>query len=70
MMDHAINALFPFLDAEMDELRFEWTSCKYRKLSDCPSYQAAKALIEAIHRLERYYYGESRTISIREQLRW
>lgn len=68
-MDHAISAVMPFFEVEIDILREEWASKKYSKLSDCPSYKAAKALVQAIHTLEKYYYGELQTMSIREQLR-
>lgn len=69
-MDHAINALMPFFEVELDFVREEWETGRYRKLTDCPSYHAAKALIDAIHRLEKCYYGESKTISIRDYVRW
>lgn len=69
-MDHAINALRPYVEVELDEVKREWKSGEYRKISECPSYEAAKALIEAIHRLERYYHGKAQTVSIREHLKW
>jgi hypothetical protein len=69
-MDHAINALRPYLEVEMDCVREEWTSGEYSKISDCPSYPAAKAIVDAIHKLEKYYHGKVKTLSIRDQLRW
>lgn len=69
-MDHAINSLQDFMDVEIEEVFGEWESGKYKKLSDCPSYPAAKALVEARHTLELYYYGQRKTASVREQLKW
>lgn len=58
-MDHAINSLQPYLDAEIEELREEWHSGKYKKLSDCPSYASAKAIRDAMNVLYKFYYGRS-----------
>lgn len=69
-MDHAINSIMSYLEVEMDFVREEWQSGKYRKLSECPSYPAAKALVDAVHCLERYYYGKAKTMSVSAQLRW
>ncbi|MGP7815525.1 hypothetical protein ACTXGU_00025 [Niallia sp. 01092] len=69
-MDHAISSLQPYLECELDELTEEWQSKKYKKLSDFPSYPPAKALVDAIHRLEKYYYGEFKTMSLKEEMKW
>jgi hypothetical protein len=69
-MDHAINALQPFLEYEIDSICEELDTGKYGKLSECPSYPAAKALVDAIHRLERYYYGKSKSSSVRDEVNW
>lgn len=69
-MDHAINALKPFLEVSLDCIADELTSRNYEKLSDCPSYREAKALISAIHLMEKYYYGKIKTSSIREEMKW
>lgn len=69
MMDHVINALQPYLDIELEDVHNEWTSGQYRKLSDCPSYEAAKVLVEAVRKLERYYYGEYKTRSVRDHMK-
>jgi hypothetical protein len=57
-MDHAIESLKGFLDAELEELRREWKGGKseYQKLSDCPSYKACKAYVDAINVLVKAYY--------------
>jgi hypothetical protein len=69
-MDHAISALRPFLEVEIDCVREEWATGEYSKLSDCPSYQAAKALVEATHKLEKYFYGKANTLNVRNQIMW
>ncbi|ASA96851.1 hypothetical protein [Anoxybacillus flavithermus] len=57
-MDHAIERLKTFLEAELDFLREEWKDGKggYKKLSDCPSYKACKAYVDAINVLVKAYY--------------
>lgn len=69
-MDHAIYSLQPFMEYEIDCVREEWHSKKYKKLSDCPTYHAAKAIVDAVHRMEKYYYGKNQTLSVREQIMW
>lgn len=65
-MDHAIESLSEFLKAELTLVRREWKSGKYNKLSDCPSFDACQALVDAIHRLELYEYGEHRTTTVKQ----
>lgn len=65
-MDHAINSLRPYLEAERDCVIEEWRSGQYKKITDCPSYSAVKAIVAAIHVLEKYEYGEKKTLSVRE----
>jgi predicted DNA-binding protein len=69
-MDHAINSLKEFLEAERDDVVEQWRSGEYKKLSDCPSYYAAKAIVDAIHVMEKYYYGEKKTMTIRDWIMW
>lgn len=69
-MDHAINSLQPYYEVELDMLAEELASKKFAKLSDCPSYHSAKALLDAIHCLERYYYGKLKAMSIRDEMKW
>ncbi|KIQ93381.1 hypothetical protein LH47_02540 [Anoxybacillus thermarum] len=59
-MDHAIERLKTFLEAELDFLREEWKDGKggYKKLSDCPSYKACKAYVDAINVLVKAYYHQ------------
>lgn len=69
-MDHVINAINSFLDAYYDCLLEEWKGGKgdYKKLSDCPSYTDCKALVDAIHVLEKAYYGKPKSLSIRDRI--
>lgn len=53
-MDHAIDSLRPYLEAEFDMFLEEWKSGKYKKFSDCPSYYAVKALIDATNCMHKY----------------
>jgi hypothetical protein len=57
-VDHAIESLKGFLNAELEELRDEWKDGQggYKKLSDCPSYKACKAYVDAINILVKAYY--------------
>lgn len=69
-MDHVIDAIGVHLDIRIAILTEDWQSGKYRKLSDCPPYEDCRALVEAIHCLERHYYGESQTPSVRELVKF
>lgn len=69
-MDHAINSLRPYYEVELDLLAEELQSGKYAKLSDCPSYKSARALLDAIHVLQRYMHGKSTSMSIRDEMKW
>lgn len=53
-MDHAINALEPYLEAEFSDFIREWETGKYKKYSDAPSYYSLKALIDATNILNKY----------------
>lgn len=66
-MDHVINNIISYLDVELDELRRQWKygNGDYSKLSDCPAYGACNAMVKSIHVLERYYYGEVKTASVK-----
>lgn len=55
-MDHAIDALRVFYDIALVELKEDWNSGQYQKLSDCPSYREARAYREAINVLIKAYY--------------
>jgi hypothetical protein len=69
-MDHAIDSLKQFLEAERDDVVEEWRSGEYKKLSDCPSYPAAKAIVDAIHIMEKYYHGEKKTMTVKAWIMW
>lgn len=67
-MDHVINAIMAFLNVEIEYLRKETSSGSYKRLSDCPSYKDCKAMVDAIHVLERAAYGEIGTPPVKELL--
>ncbi len=68
-MDHVIDGIKEYLDIELELLTEELQSGKYKKLSDCPSYGSCKAMVDAIHVLEKYYYGEAKTLPVKELVR-
>lgn len=65
-MDHAIDALEPYLEWEWSMFIDEWKTGEYKKYSEAPSYQALKALIDASNILHKYMGWE--LISIRRRL--
>lgn len=68
-MDHAIDSLQPFYEAELGEVVEEYGSGKYKKVSDCPSYPALKALTDAINRLNKYMGWERINASLEVKIR-
>jgi hypothetical protein len=66
-MDHVINSIKTDLNVYLDILRAEYGG--YKKITDCPSYGDCKAIVAAIHVLERQYYGEKRTLPVKELIR-
>ncbi|MCM3405485.1 hypothetical protein [Cytobacillus oceanisediminis] len=46
--DHAINSLKTWFDIAYQDLKKEWVSDQYEKLSDCPSFKLASTYHEAI----------------------
>lgn len=54
--DHAIDSLRTWFDSEYEELKKEWKSNQYEKLSNCPSYESAKAYREAMNVLIKACY--------------
>ena len=69
-MDHVINAISSFYEIEIDYLAEEWISGKYKKLSDCPLYASCKAMNDSILVLEKYYYGERKTSTVSEEIKF
>ena len=65
-MDHVIDGIKEHLDIRIQHLTEELKSGKYLKLSDCPAYGDCRAMVDAMHRLERHHYGENYTPSVRE----
>lgn len=70
--DHAIESLRNWFDFEYEELKKEWTSNKYEKLSHCPSFKSATAYREAMNVLIKACYSseylESRRVRTLEQM--
>jgi hypothetical protein len=54
--DHAIDSLRTWFDLEYKELKEEWKTGQYGKLSDCPSFKATTAYREAMNVLIKAYY--------------
>lgn len=69
-MDHVIDGIGVHLDARIAILAEDWKSGEYQKLSDCPAYGDCKAIVEAMHCIERHYYGQSQTPSVRELVKY
>lgn len=67
-MDHAYNSIEPFMAIEIDYLYNEWSSGQYAKLSECPSYKAAKALNDAANILRKFMGWD--TYTLREHMRF
>ncbi|AKN32418.1 hypothetical protein Ccar_16755 [Clostridium carboxidivorans P7] len=62
-MDHAINSLEPFIKVTFSyEFLLEWQSGKYKKYSECPSYEELKALIDASNIMRKYLGWEPLSI--------
>ena len=53
-MDHAIDALYVYVDIEAEFFAEEWKSGNYKKFSDCPSYDSAKALVDATNIMRKH----------------
>ncbi|USG64035.1 hypothetical protein NDK47_17955 [Brevibacillus ruminantium] len=71
-MDHVIRSIEPHLYWHLGMLRQEWRGGKgeYKKLTDCPSYAECKALVDAIHVLEKHEYGQAQTMSVSNLIDW
>jgi hypothetical protein len=54
--DHAIDSLRVWFELEYDELKKEWNSGQYCKLSDCPAYKGAAAYRDAMNLLIKACY--------------
>ena len=61
-MDHLLNAMQPFYEAEAGIFLDEWKSGEYQKWSDCPSYESLKAIIKAANIIRSYLGWERLTI--------
>lgn len=62
-MDHAIESLQSFIDVTFEyEFLPEWKSGKYKKYSDCPTYNELKTLIDASNIMRKYIGGQSLSI--------
>ena len=54
--DHAIDSLRTWFELEYDELKKEWKSGRYAKLSDCPSFESTSAYRDAMNVLIKALY--------------
>ena len=57
-MDHVIDYISEYMYADVEELAKENKSGKYKKLKECPSYEAVKAYCDALRPLYQYMYGK------------
>lgn len=62
-MDHIINKIWMYSEAERSDFIEEWYSGQYQKLSDCPNYEAVKAYCKSINALNKYYQTDYKPIS-------
>ena len=53
-MDHVIDRIENDMNIEFNEFYKEWKSTKYKKFSECPSYEILKALIDSSNALRKY----------------
>ncbi|MCM3413564.1 hypothetical protein [Metabacillus litoralis] len=65
-MEVAIALLNIVLENNINNLRSQWYTGRYEKLSGCPSYSSAKSIVEALHCLEKSFYGSKRTASVKD----
>lgn len=47
--DHAVNSLRTWFDIAYEDLKKEWRSNEYGRLSDCPSFKLAHTYHEALN---------------------
>lgn len=57
-MDHIMGRIYDYMSFDVEDLRKQYESKKYKKLSDCPSYGSVKAYCESYNALVKYYYGD------------
>ena len=55
-MDHVMRFIREYTDYSVDDLKKEFNSGKYGKLSNCPSYKEVKAYCDSYNALEKYYH--------------
>ena len=59
-MDHIINFIIEYMQADKEDFINEWQTGKYKKISECPTYPYVKAYCDAItilNRLDGRYSG-------------
>lgn len=67
-MDHILNAIKPYYEAEVSQFLEEWKSGQYKKWSDCPSYDSLRTIIKAAN-IIRGYLGWSR-LTVKELVQY
>lgn len=53
-MDHLIDQFDVYIEDAFSYFYKEWTSKKYKKFSECPSYNELKTLIDSVNILHKY----------------
>ncbi|NMM65533.1 hypothetical protein HBE96_23430 [Clostridium sp. P21] len=67
-MDHLIDNFDVYIEDSFNDFYKEWTSKKYKKFSECPSYGELKTLLDSVNPLRKYIGWES--LSIKQMLDW
>lgn len=62
-MDHVLDAIKSFYDVYLDGFLEEWRTGEYKKLSDCPSYDEVKAIIDSMNCIRKYLGWENIKLS-------
>lgn len=57
-MDHVIDYISDYMYSDVENLKTEYKSGKYEKLSQCPSYSTVQAYCKCINILARGKYCE------------
>lgn len=62
-MDHLIDKFENYIEFEFNQFYEEWSSEKYKKYSECPSYISLKAILDSVNILNKYMGWEMVSIS-------
>jgi len=53
-MDHLIDCFELYIDSSFEDFYREWTSGKYMKYAECPSYYELRTLLDSVNPLRKY----------------